>query len=402
MKFDLVFEGGGAKGIVFVGACEEFFNRGHSFGRLLGTSAGAITATLLAAGYQPQEMRDALTEQKEGVSVFSTFMGTPEAFTDAEVEASATLRLLNGINFDFLGDRFESIVDLLFVKAIAANETSRHVVALIERGGWFGADAFIVWLSQKLDSGHNLQGPRRFSRLTLSEYFDATKVELSLVASDTTDGRLLVLNHHTAPDCPVINAVRMSMSIPFVWDEVIWDSTWGKYRENDIQGHAIVDGGMLSNFPIELFISDEPHVVRIMGPKQDIPILGMLIDESLPVEQTAGHFVHVDINISELNAVQRLKRLVDTATTAHDKMVIDEHANLVVRLPAAGYGTTEFDLSDQRRAALVAAGQRAMVAYFDNLHRETERYAKNFGVPPRSAADRIASKILSLDEPTFD
>ena len=42
MKYDLVFEGGGAKGIVFVGACAEFFNRGHSFERLLGTSAGAI------------------------------------------------------------------------------------------------------------------------------------------------------------------------------------------------------------------------------------------------------------------------------------------------------------------------------------------------------------------------
>lgn len=50
MKYDLVFEGGGAKGMVFVGACEEFFRRGHSFDRLLGTSAGASTATLLAAG----------------------------------------------------------------------------------------------------------------------------------------------------------------------------------------------------------------------------------------------------------------------------------------------------------------------------------------------------------------
>jgi len=56
MKYDLAFEGGGAKGMVFVGACEEFFRRGHSFGRLLGTSAGAITATLPAAGYTPEEI----------------------------------------------------------------------------------------------------------------------------------------------------------------------------------------------------------------------------------------------------------------------------------------------------------------------------------------------------------
>ncbi len=47
MDFDLVFEGGGAKGMVFVGAMQEFEARGHKCGRLLGTSAGAITATLL-------------------------------------------------------------------------------------------------------------------------------------------------------------------------------------------------------------------------------------------------------------------------------------------------------------------------------------------------------------------
>ena len=39
MKYDLVFEGGGAKGVVFIGAYEEFVQRGHNFGRLLGTSA---------------------------------------------------------------------------------------------------------------------------------------------------------------------------------------------------------------------------------------------------------------------------------------------------------------------------------------------------------------------------
>ena len=50
MKYDLVFEGGGAKGMVFVGALHVFEAQGHTYGRLLGTSAGAITATLLAAG----------------------------------------------------------------------------------------------------------------------------------------------------------------------------------------------------------------------------------------------------------------------------------------------------------------------------------------------------------------
>jgi hypothetical protein len=44
-------------------------------------------------------------------------------------------------------------------------------------------------------------------------------------------------------------------------------------------------------------------------------------------------------------------------------MVIDEYRHLVVRLPAAGYGTTEFDMSEDRRAALVEAGRTAMASY---------------------------------------
>ena len=51
MKFDMVFEGGGAKGMAFVGALRTLEDNKHTSGRLVGTSAGAISATLIAAGY---------------------------------------------------------------------------------------------------------------------------------------------------------------------------------------------------------------------------------------------------------------------------------------------------------------------------------------------------------------
>ena len=63
---DLVFEGGGAKGMVFVGALEELFGGDqYTFGRLLGTSAGAITAVSLAAGLTPEMMLASLAEKDE-------------------------------------------------------------------------------------------------------------------------------------------------------------------------------------------------------------------------------------------------------------------------------------------------------------------------------------------------
>ena len=48
--YDLVFSAGGTKGVAFIGALEILENGKHQFARLLGSSAGAITATLVAVG----------------------------------------------------------------------------------------------------------------------------------------------------------------------------------------------------------------------------------------------------------------------------------------------------------------------------------------------------------------
>jgi len=397
VQYDLVFEGGGAKGMVFVGACEEFFRRGHTFNRLLGTSAGAITATLLAAGYTPEEMLAALVEKDpDGKSIFASFMGPPAPFSKEELRGSATQRLFEGVDFTFIPDFIEKKIDEIILDAMAHGGTFRHVLGLIERGGWFAADRFVTWLSSKLDSGSSKGGHRQFSKMTLSQFYAATNIELSLVASDTTAESILVLNHRTAPECPIVWAVRMSMSIPLVWDEIIWQASWGQYLDRDMVGHAIVDGGILSNFPIELFISDAPQVTKLMGPKTDTPVLGLLIDEKLPVSMTKGLFVKINIKSGELRTVQRLRRLADTATGAHDKMVIDEYSHLVARLPAQGYGTTEFDMTDERREALIKAGRQAIAKYFDQPPKAPtgpEGFGKG-GIVQESVADRIATAIL--------
>lgn len=398
MNYDLVFEGGGAKGMAFVGACQELSARGHGHARLLGTSAGAITATLLAAGYTPAEMLEALNEKgADGKSVFTTFMGDPARFTAQELESSGMRKLLDGIDVRFLPDSWEAKLRERLLEALEASGRFRHMLSFVDRGGWFSADRFVLWMQQRLDSGTHKGGPRHFSKMTLKQFHAATGVELTLIASDTTDGAILVLNQMTAPDCPVVWAVRMSMSIPLLWDEVIWRPEWGSYRGRPLSGHAIVDGGVLSNFPIELFISNERPVLNVMGPKGGNDVLGLLIDETRPVEASKGLFVRVNIKPGELRTVQRLQRLVDTATGAHDKMVIDEYEHLVVRLPAQGYGTTEFDMSDERRNALVEAGRAAMAQHLeapDGLLLPT----KGPGARQGSVADRIATRILAPPE----
>src|SRR5438034_8892619 len=59
-KVDLVFEGGGVKGIALVGADSVVAEEGYVPQNVAGASAGAIVASLVAAGYSAEELHDVL------------------------------------------------------------------------------------------------------------------------------------------------------------------------------------------------------------------------------------------------------------------------------------------------------------------------------------------------------
>lgn len=401
MQYDLVFEGGGAKGMVFVGAMQEFEAGGHTYDRLLGTSAGAITASLLAAGYDSRRMLDALGEQDDrGGPVFAAFLGLPGPFEDADVQASATADFLKSVDIPLVPDSWEEHAAIGIVKGLLRIQKYRHLFSFVEKGGWFSASKFVEWMSAKLDAPVGGHTPG-YGAMTLSEFFRATNRELCLIASDTTAQRMLVLNHRTAPACPVVWAVRMSMSIPLVWAEVEWQKEWGRYRGQDMTGHAIVDGGMLSNFPIELLVSDQPQVTAVMGEKKSAHALGFLIDETIEVPGAPpAPPADAGFQWGKLRTGRRLMSLVDTMSAAHDKEVMEAFEQFVVRLPALGYGTMDFAMSPERREALVAAGRSATKEYF---RKAAEPGPRTRGLPmpvPEAArreatADRIATRILA-------
>jgi predicted acylesterase/phospholipase RssA len=365
MQYDLVFEGGGAKGMVFIGALQELERRGHTYGRLLGTSAGSIVATFTAAGYDVTEMLEALSEKDAvGTPVFKTFLGKPPAFPPEEVENSTIRNVLELITLSYIPDLIESRFDR-FILDLLSREQFSNIFSFLERGGWYTADNLLAWARRKLDSGTFNGKPRQMSGLTLGEFYDVTGTELSLIAADTTSYRKFVLNHNTSPDLPIVWAMRMSMSVPLVWQEVVWKPEWGTYMGHDVAGHRIVDGGLLSNFPIQLFISNSKYVTDIMGPKISPGVLGLLIDEKLVVPGMEPPTPEPDeLQLTTLPLTSRIMNLINTVTKAHDKMLIDAYEQFVCRLPAKGYGTMEFDMSDARRDALIEGGRQALDAYF--------------------------------------
>src|SRR5215212_10963652 len=59
---DLVCEGGGVKGIGLAGAWEALEAANYRPKRVAGTSAGAITAALIAAGYTAAELKEVVLD----------------------------------------------------------------------------------------------------------------------------------------------------------------------------------------------------------------------------------------------------------------------------------------------------------------------------------------------------
>jgi hypothetical protein len=87
--------------------------------------------------------------------------------------------------------------------------------------------------------------------------------------------------------------------------------------------------------------------------------LGLLIENELPVPGVSSQ----PNRQNPLRTVRRIQRLVDTMTDARDNALIRQYSDQICRLPARGFGTTEFDMPQAKLDALVEAGRTAMRAH---------------------------------------
>lgn len=354
LTLDLALQGGGSKGIALNASVAEIRRRGHAVRRVVGTSAGAIAAVMIAAGFDDDELRAmSLGRTEDDLPLFSEYVTEP--FVPSSADADAPLDELRIAALRLPGD--------LGRRLLAAHAAS----AFLDRGGFVSGDGFVDWLTR------TLEGKRAgLSRATLAELYARTGCHLTVIATDTTSRRLRALNHLSAPDCPVVAAVRMSISIPLVFAEVIWRPEWGAYLGEPLAGHVLVDGGVISNLPIGFVLpSANALVERLMGPPAPGPAvaMGLAVDVSLevpgapPPVRRAG----LDERLSATRFGRRVAALADTMLNGADLTVTDAAAGLICRLPAKGYRATEFDMSLPRAEALMAAAQRATAAFLDDL-----------------------------------
>lgn len=268
-----VFEGGGIKGLALVGALHRAEEQGLTFDAVAGTSAGSIVAALYAAGYSAAELKN----------------------------------ILETTNFEDLLDRpWHWLTSWWF------------------RFGIYRGDKLYQWVFRLLRA----KGVTTFS--------DLKHGELTIIASDLTNRKVLQFNKTKYPEMKVAEAVRMSIGIPLFFQA---------YRFGEA---LVVDGGLLSNYPVAVF-SDPAR--RVIGFK--LVSRAELEDVPMPPSGLFG-FLHF------------LSAIVSTMMEAHDKEDERQQAWVsTVHIQTGGIPTTKFGLTADERKFLYDSGYSAAVRFLE-------------------------------------
>ncbi len=258
MEINAVFEGGGVRGIALAGAAAGALDAGFTFHKTVGTSAGALVAALLAAGYNAGE----LEEQVAGMD-------------------------------------WPGLLDPVPVARIPV--IGNHLALLAYRGINRTKRIEAVWRKMLVRKG-------------IRTFADLPEGALEVVATDLTHGAGVAFPHCLPgygidPNTfSVARSLIMSAAVPFLFTPVTLFDTIAEERV------VFSDGAMAANYPIGVVSHDRPvfgfrlvldgdrHIhQRISGPyslAKAVLVSGIRARYSLPRTIEGADFV-VDVPVRD-------------------------------------------------------------------------------------------------------
>jgi NTE family protein len=299
VQADGVFMGGGIKGLAFVGALKAAAEAGwDEWVQLAGTSSGAIIAMALAVGYDAERLREAA-----------------DSFDFGKIDDYGPLGQL------------EVPINL----ALRRGVTHGKVLS--------------GWIEQLL------AGAPRPARV----FGDLAPGKLRVVGTDLAHARMVVFPEDAAlyvddrgrplvPDqFSISEAVRISAGFPYFFPPL------GMRDAHTQKSGVMVDGGVVSPFPVFLF--DHPKPQR---PTWGFRLYGGTAPEKPSFTGISGPLWPIDMLIA----------IVDTSTNALDKFEEREYRPRTIALPTGDVSTLDFGISDEQKKFLYDSGYEAARAFF--------------------------------------
>lgn len=314
---NLVMEGAGIRGLAYCGALEELSNqkRLNDLERVAGTSAGAIVACFLSVGYTPKEIADIV-----GFTDFGEF---------------------NDGEYFFIGGTDRMISDF----------------------GWYKGEAFLGWLESHV-SRKTGDADITFEQLHKASP-ESNYLDLYVTGTNLSKQCAVTFSHESYPDMRIVDAVRTSMSVP-LWFEAVHLDSLGTVVEPG-KGDVFVDGGVLTNFPIDLF--DAPQYYSGLSTEAFNPdfrnpqTLGLRMDSDSQIDsdENGGGLAHQEIEDIE-DHVRALYILVIEELNRQN--LRQEDWARTISISDTDLGPRVKQLEPEQKQALLDAGKEAVVGFY--------------------------------------
>ena len=312
VKAYAVFDGGGVKGAALAGCLQAAESRRITFEGFGGTSAGSIVALLACAGYNGDELRSIMVDEMD--------------FTDLLDDSGALLEELK-----ILSEKLTSTSS-----ALGAAWTHRKLLRRVSKDlGLYNASKLTEFLAEKLKK--KLPSLRDKDEITFEDLNALGRPPLKIMVSDVVMRKPRVYSGAGGVELngPVLEAIRASMSYPFVFQPVRVDK------------RILVDGGLSSNLPLFLF-EDERK-------KNRLPVIAFDLTSSRKATAGDYSFRHFcgDMLTTALESGDILLEKVITGIS-HVRIAIPDTID-----------TLDFSISKEQRQQLFNAGVAATHEFFE-------------------------------------
>jgi NTE family protein len=322
---NLVFEGGGAKGIAYLGATEVLKKKGilKNIKKIGGASAGAINALLLGLNYSSDELKEILMD----------------------------------LNFKMFLDDSPGV--------------TRDFRRLRKKYGWYKGERFHRWIKGLIEK--KTGNPNS----TFGEIFDMNKEkkfkEIYFIGANISTGFAEVYSHENYSSMSVADAVRISMSIPLFF---------AAHRKGD--NDVCVDGGLMNNYPIKIF--DRKKYVSEYRRKRDyykkynnnlkkegqveeiwmynMETLGFRLDSAKEIAVFRDHEKPKPKKID--NLFDYTKCLISAVFNIQSSMHLhSDDWKRSIYIDTLGVSTFDFDISRENKLKLIESGKKCTEDYFE-------------------------------------
>ena len=306
---NLVFEGGGIRGIVYAGVIEVLEEEGYikQVEKVAGTSVGAITALMISLNYNSNEITTIISKTK-----FQQF-----------------------------------------------NEIGIH--RLNSHYGWYQHNNFMKWLDKIIE---NKTGN---ADITFQKMHELGYKDLYITSTCLNKQKLIIFSYENYPQMKVKDAVKASMSIPLYFEAVFLDSLGRIYdkKVDTIPLDVMVDGGILGNYPIFIFDS---ITVNTMGQEVRIPnykTLGIRIDSENQIKNDSTNQELATIPIDNLTDYFTAFYIL-IMENLNRQILIPQDWERTISVSSVGIGPRLKYLSKAQKEKLIDSGRKSTQAYFEN------------------------------------